>query len=107
MSDSTILCGDARDDLLALSADKQSNTLAHFNYFLKTYCVQIGINIVEAAAIPYRGIPCKAANKAISESMMLSLLWRVSCFRMANRRLQFRTAMIVRGDQISKRCSTI
>jgi hypothetical protein len=64
---STIFYGDARDNLLASSVDKQSNALGHFNYFLKTYCVQIGINIIEAAAIPYHGIPCQASNKAIFE----------------------------------------
>ena len=62
-----IFYGDAHDDLLASSVDKQSNALAHFNYFLKTYCVQIGINIVEAAAIPYRGIPHQASNNGIFE----------------------------------------
>jgi hypothetical protein len=58
---------DARDDLLASAADKQSNALAHFNYFLKTYCVQIGIKIVEAVTIPYHGIPRKTSKKAIFE----------------------------------------
>lgn len=41
----------AFDDLLASSADKQSNALAHFNFFLKSYCVQIGIIIVEASSL--------------------------------------------------------
>jgi hypothetical protein len=63
----TIFYGDARDDPLASSADKQSNALAHFNHFLKTYCVQVGISIVEAAAVPYNGIPPQVSNKAIFE----------------------------------------
>jgi hypothetical protein len=62
-----IFYGDARDDPLVSTANKQSNALGHFNYFLKTYCVQIGINIIEAAAIPYHGNPCQESNKAISE----------------------------------------
>jgi hypothetical protein len=61
----TTFYGDACNDLLALSADKQSNALAH--YFLKTYCVQIGIKIVEASTIPYHGIPLKTIKKAIFE----------------------------------------
>ena len=67
MSDSTAFYGDAHDDLLASSADKQSNALSHFNHFLKAYCVQIGIKIVEAATIPYHGIPRKTSKKAIFE----------------------------------------
>jgi hypothetical protein len=63
----TIFYGDARDDPLASSADKQSNALAHFNFFLKTYCVQIGINIVEAAVVPYHGIPLQSSQKATFE----------------------------------------
>jgi hypothetical protein len=63
----TIFYGDARDDPLASSADKQNNALSHFNFFLKTYCVQIGINIVEAVVIPYHGIPLQSSNKAIFE----------------------------------------
>lgn len=61
----TTFYADARDDLLASAADKQSNALAHFNYFLKTYCVQIGIKIIEADAIPYHGIPPKRSKKAV------------------------------------------
>jgi hypothetical protein len=62
-----VFYADARDDLNASAANKQSNALAHFDFFLKTYCVQIGINIVEAAAIPYHGIPRKSSNKPVLE----------------------------------------
>jgi len=58
---------DARDDLNASAANKERLALNHFNYFLKTYCVQIGINVVEAVAIPYHGIPRKSSNKAVFE----------------------------------------
>ena len=59
--------GDCRDDLLHSKAAKQGNAITHFNHFLKTYCKQIGIDVVEADAIPYRGIPRKSSNKAVSE----------------------------------------
>ncbi|KAG7356503.1 hypothetical protein IV203_001189 [Nitzschia inconspicua] len=39
---------DARDGLLTSAADKQRKALNHFTYFLKGYCVQIGIHVVEA-----------------------------------------------------------
>lgn len=56
-SDSNAFYDDARDDLLASSADKQRNALMHLACFLKVYCVQIGIEFVEATAIPFRGLP--------------------------------------------------
>ena len=61
--------GDARDDLLASSADKQSNALKQLNFFLKTYSVQIGVAIVEASSIPYKGLGTgrNPSKKAISE----------------------------------------
>ena len=58
---------DARDGLLTSAADKQRKALNHFTYFLKGYCVQIGIDVVEAKDIPYCGIPRKGSNKAIFE----------------------------------------
>jgi hypothetical protein len=46
---------DARDDLNASAANKERQPLSHFNHFIKTYCVQIGINVdvIVADAIPY------------------------------------------------------
>jgi hypothetical protein len=54
---------DARDGLLTSAADKQRKALKHFDYFLKGYCTQIGIEAVEAKDIPYSGIPHGARNK--------------------------------------------
>ena len=59
--------GDARDDLNASAANKERLALNHFDYFLKGHCVQIGIDIVEADSIPYRGIPRKSSNKLLFE----------------------------------------
>jgi hypothetical protein len=58
---------DARDGLLTSAADKEKKALKHFDYFLKGYCTQIGIEVVEAKNIPYSGIPGETFNKAISE----------------------------------------
>ena len=58
---------DARDDLLLKSSEKQKNALNHFNCFLKKCCLQIGIMAVEAAAIPFQGIPRKSSNKLVFE----------------------------------------
>jgi hypothetical protein len=58
---------DARDGLLTSAADKQRKALKHFNYFLKGYCTQIGIEAVEAENIPYSGIPPGTSYKSISE----------------------------------------
>jgi hypothetical protein len=58
---------DARDGLLTSAADKQRKALKHFNYFLKGYCTQIGIEAVEAENIPYSGIPRGTSYKSISE----------------------------------------
>ena len=58
---------DARDDKLASSADKERLALNHFSFFLKSYCLQIGIKVMEAAQIPYHGIPKKKSSKAIFE----------------------------------------
>ena len=59
----------ALDDLLISSSGKQSKALAHFNYFLESYCRQIGVNVVKAEEIPYRGITDEPnpTNKAIYE----------------------------------------
>jgi hypothetical protein len=59
-----IFYANARDDLNASAANKERLALNHFNFFLKTYCVQIGINIAEAAVIPYHGIPCQANQQS-------------------------------------------
>ena len=58
---------DTRDDHLASKTTKQNNALTHFNYFLKTYCSQIGVNTVEANNIPHYGIPKGENNKSIFE----------------------------------------
>jgi hypothetical protein len=47
---------DAREDPLFKAAQKQRTAISQFNYFLTTYCVQIGVEIVKADAIPYRGL---------------------------------------------------
>ena len=44
----------------------------HFLHFLKGHCVQTGIDIVEANAIPCRGIPRKSSNKKLFEFWDLS-----------------------------------
>ena len=48
---------DARDYKLASAEKKEKLALNHFNHFLEGYCLQIGIDIVKAEAIPYHGIP--------------------------------------------------
>jgi hypothetical protein len=55
-SPSPPFCGDARDDLNASAANKEKLALNHFNYFLKTYSVQISVAAVEASSIPYEGL---------------------------------------------------
>jgi hypothetical protein len=62
-----VFYADARDDLNASAANKERLALNHFNHFIKTYCVQIGIDVVAAEAIPYKGTPRKSSNKAILE----------------------------------------
>ena len=62
-----VFYADARDDLNASAANKERLALNHFNYFLKDYLGHIGLNVVEAAVIPYHGIPRKSSNKAILE----------------------------------------
>lgn len=61
--------GDARDELLVSAENKQSNALNHFNFYLKRYCVQIGVTVVKAEDIPYHGLglPPSAASKDINE----------------------------------------
>lgn len=48
-----------------------------FNYFLKTCCAQIGINIVEAAAIPYhcKNCPLFATRLFSKPSGILLIVW--------------------------------
>jgi hypothetical protein len=47
---------DARDGLLTSAADKKRKALNHFTYFLKGYCVQIGVKAVKADGVPYHGL---------------------------------------------------
>lgn len=56
---------DAHDENLGKKNEKEKLALNHFNFFLKTYCVQIGIKLVEAAAIPFHGLPRQKSNKKI------------------------------------------
>jgi len=63
----SVFCRDARDGLLTSAADKQRKALNHFNCFLKGHCLQIGIDVVEAKDIPYKGTPRKSTNKAVNE----------------------------------------
>ena len=60
---------DARDDLNASAANKEKLALNHFNYFLKTYCLQNGVAVVEASSIPYGGLGTgrKPSKKVIFE----------------------------------------
>ena len=57
---------DARDELLAKSANKQQNALNHFNHFLKSHCIQIGVAVTDAASIPCHGLPKKTSKKDIA-----------------------------------------
>ena len=52
-----LVYADARDDLNVSAANKERLALNHFNFFLQTYCPQIGIDVVVADDIPYRGLP--------------------------------------------------
>ena len=59
---------DARDEPSSASLlNKQNNALNHFNFFLGTYCQQIGIDIVKAVDIPYEGIPKKSKPEDVFE----------------------------------------
>lgn len=62
-----VFCNDARDDELVKAAAKQRNALMHFDCFLKAFCAQTGIKLVEAAAIPHCGIPRQSSNKKVFE----------------------------------------
>ena len=46
----------AREVRMASATNKQNNALKHFNYFLKDYCVQIGVDVVTAETIAYKGL---------------------------------------------------
>jgi hypothetical protein len=63
----SVFYANARDDLNASAANKERQALNHFNHFIKTYCVQSGIDVVVANAIPYQGIPRKSSDKAVLE----------------------------------------
>ena len=56
---------DARKDKLASAEKRHRLGLAHFNFFMKDYCKQIGVTAVEAKDIPYTGIPVQEDQKAI------------------------------------------
>ncbi|CAB9520674.1 expressed unknown protein [Seminavis robusta] len=56
---------DARTCLFTSAANRRKKALKYFNRFLEGYCVQIGIDVVEADAIPYRGIPRTTSTKAV------------------------------------------
>lgn len=63
---SSTFCGDARDKPSSLSlTDKQVSALNHLNCFLETHCVQLGVNVVEADAIPHHGIPKRDTQEEI------------------------------------------
>ena len=64
-----LVYADARDELNASAANKERLALNHFNFFLQTYCPQIGIDVAVADDIPYRGLPKKSnrSNKAVLE----------------------------------------
>ena len=64
-----LVYADARDDLNVSAANKERLALNHFNFFLQTYCPQIGIDVVVADDIPYRGLPKKSnrSNKLVFE----------------------------------------
>lgn len=63
----TVFYHAAQDGMLTSAAAKQKRSLKHFNHFLAKCCVQIGINVVAADAIPYHGIPTQRNNKAVFE----------------------------------------
>ncbi|CAB9500266.1 expressed unknown protein [Seminavis robusta] len=58
---------DARTCLFTSAADRRKKAMKHFNRFLEGYCIQIGIDVVTANDIPYRGIQIKKSSKAIAE----------------------------------------
>jgi hypothetical protein len=62
-----VFYSNAQDGMLASAAAAQSQALKHFDCFLEVYCVQIRIKTVKAVDIPYRGIPRKSTDKAVSE----------------------------------------
>lgn len=75
---SLVFC-DARDDLNASALKKERLALNHFNFFLKFHCNQIGIHVVEAAAIPFKGIPRERSNKDVLEFWDLMTRAFVTC----------------------------
>ncbi|KAG7365133.1 hypothetical protein IV203_038336 [Nitzschia inconspicua] len=52
-----------------LGSQQGAISFSHFNYFLKTYCVQIGVDVVEAVSIPYGGLGTgrNPSNKVVFE----------------------------------------
>lgn len=62
-----VFYGDCRDVGLRHSAEKQRNSaFLHFNHFLKSYCLQIGVDVVDVQSIPFEGIPKQETNKGIA-----------------------------------------
>lgn len=56
----------ACDRLLTSAADKERKAMNHFTYFLKGYCVQIDVPVVEnGRTIPYEGIPPQTEPREI------------------------------------------
>ena len=59
-----LVYADARDELNASAANKERLALNHFNFFLQTYCPQIGIDVAVADDIPCRGLPKKSSRSS-------------------------------------------
>lgn len=54
MPATTTFHGDTHDELLLKACEKERLALNHFNFFLETCCVQIGMKkIFEAVAMPF------------------------------------------------------
>ena len=71
-----LVYADACDELNASAANKERLALNHFNFFLQTYCPQIGIDVAVADDIPYRGLPKKSnrSSKLVFEFWDLGLV---------------------------------
>jgi len=65
--EATVVHADAREDLLASASSKQQNSLSHFECFLQDHCVQIGVPVVKAEAIPCHGLPRKDSPRDVNE----------------------------------------
>ena len=65
--EATVVHADAREDLLASASSKQQNSLSHFDCFLQDHCVQIGVPVVKAEAIPYHSLPLNESPRDVNE----------------------------------------